>query len=1122
MADARIFDRRIIDRSITSIASMLAPICALALATFVSTVSESRHELLIGLGSGVYCALILLRANRSWWFALPLISIAIELLALELAELSTSHRLWVAGITIVQGSLTALMTEIILGRRIQANKLKDFIALSASALAVNILICLPGIIGAILTEGHGMLSFPSQVALVQGLDLDGALGVLTITPGWLLLSSQELSTLTREKRVEKLALASLTIIAGYLVFAAPAVAIGSPPFRYWIFPFTIWGALRFGALGGSSVTALISLLCTWQMWREMGPFYALNGLEFKEAELLIQLFLMTVAASGTALGLAVTEREQSARSLKESQARFAILGANEGLWEWDRATQMIELSAHAAELLGHPMKATTWSSAFARSLIHPDDLESLEEACQASVANQKLINEIARVQNVSGSYRWLHLKGAPFTDANGEVSRLSGSFADITAEMARRSILELIASGASSERTLGELTRHIESLITNSQAAAIGLEPITHHANVLSGPNLSSELQSAINFSKPSPQSRSYGATLYAHRRSIIEDLANSADWEKDTAALRKCGVRAVWSEPVRSEIGDGVAALVVFFTTPRIPTRDDLKLLEEVSSLAGIAITRAEAAEELRERERAYQRVLVSISGVTYRTPIDPAAQLVFARGGCQKLLGYRPAELTARADLPFISLVAPKDRGTFRSKFEHFQRSNEPHECEYRILTRGETHTWVSDQSHGIFDKQGQLVAIEGLLTDISARKESEETRKRLEAELRQASKMEAIGTLAGGIAHDFNNILASVIGFTELAKRRAKSDPAIIENLDHVLTASLRARNLIGQILSFSRKNGTEFRPLSLATIVSDALTFLRATLPASITIRSSLDKAAPIVKANSTQIHQLILNLANNAADSIGGGTGEIEVTLSQTTVGPLQQESMPELTPGRYVALTFRDSGSGISADVLPRIFDPFFTTKAVGKGTGLGLSVVHGIMRSHGGAIRVDSPKGSGAIFTLYFPCAGGKSALEETQTRAPLYGHGERIMFVDDEEGLVQLGTQILGELNYTVTGFVSSAEAWQEFERNPKGYDLVITDRTMPELSGGELIKRIRSVRHDIPIIMITGLLGEDQSTIEQAHGHISVLLKPYTTQVLANTIRSLLSAVELPIAV
>lgn len=1117
MADARIFDRWT-----TPIASILQPVYALGLTTALSALSESRQELLISFSSGIYCALLLQRASRTWWLILPCITTIMGLLVLGVSELSPPNRIWITATTIIQGSLTALMTESILGRRIQATKLQDFIALSISAISINLFICAPAIMGSGLFDGPGLFSFPSQVALLRGLDFDGALGVLSVTTLWLLATSQDLSILVKERPWEKLALATLALTAGYLVFAAPVAAIGSPPFRYFIFPFAIWGAMRFGALGASSVTALIGLVCSWQMGREMGPFFGLSDFEFKEAELLVQLFLMTLTASGIALGLAVTEREQSAKALQESQARFTILGTNEGLWEWERSTQTIQLSPHAAELLGHQPEATTWTGEFARSQIHPDDLESLSEACQGSITDRKLIDEVARVRNASGSYRWLRLKGAPFTDSTGQVSRLSGSFADTTAEMARRSILELIASGASSERTLGELTRHIESLITNSQAAIIALEPITHHALVLSGPNLSSELQNAINLSKPSPQSCCYGATLYAHRRSIIEDLDSAPSWDADTAVLRKCGARAIWSELVRSEVGDGVAALTVFFTTPRTPTREDLKLLEEIASLAGIAITRAEAAEELRERERAYQRVLVSISGVTYRTPINPNAQLSFARGGCQKLLGYRPAELTSRADLPFISLVTPEDRNIFKSKFEHFQSSHHSHGCEYRIITRGEVCKWVSDQSHGIFDKHGKLVAIEGLLTDISARKESEETRKRLESELRQASKMEAIGTLAGGIAHDFNNILASVIGFTELAKRRASGDPALLENLDHVLTASLRARNLIGQIMSFSRKNGTEFRPLSLATVVGDALTFLRATLPSSITIKASLDKAAPLVKANSTQIHQLILNLANNAADSIGEGPGEIEITLSQTTIGTLQQESMPELKAGKYVALTFRDSGPGISADVLPRIFDPFFTTKAVGKGTGLGLSVVHGIMRSHSGAIRVDSPKGLGAIFTLYFPCASGKAVQEETQTRGILHGHGERIMFVDDEEGLVQLGTQILGELNYTVTGFVSSAEAWQEFQRNPHGYDLVVTDRTMPELSGGELIQRIRSVRHDIPIVMVTGLLGEDQSTIEQANGHISVLLKPYTTQVLANTIRSLLSAAELPLAV
>ena len=344
-------------------------------------------------------------------------------------------------------------------------------------------------------------------------------------------------------------------------------------------------------------------------------------------------------------------------------------------------------------------------------------------------------------------------------------------------------------------------------------------------------------------------------------------------------------------------------------------------------------------------------------------------------------------------------------------------------------------------------------------------------------LEKELRQAQKMESIGTLAGGIAHDFNNILTPIIGYTEMAQTKVPEGSVLRRNLDRVLQAGFRAKDLVRQILTFSRQAEQEKKPVQITPIIKEALKLLRSTLPTTIEIcqKITIGPGGDVVLADPTQIHQVLMNLCTNAAHAMRVKGGILNVELSEIgDPAPVSEHS--DLHEGSYLCLIVSDTGHGIDAAVIERIFDPYFTTKATGEGTGLGLSVVQGIIKSHGGKITVRSEPGKETTFYVFLPRLE-EEASPEIQTTETVPTGSEHILFVDDEEVLVDLGKEILESLGYKVTTKTSSLEALQTFRSEPDSFDLVIMDMTMPELTGRDLAKECLAIRANIPIILCTG---------------------------------------------
>lgn len=396
--------------------------------------------------------------------------------------------------------------------------------------------------------------------------------------------------------------------------------------------------------------------------------------------------------------------------------------------------------------------------------------------------------------------------------------------------------------------------------------------------------------------------------------------------------------------------------------------------------------------------------------------------------------------------------------------------------------------------------------------LQQEIIERKQAEEDKKKFEVQLRQSHKMEAIGTLTGGIAHDFNNILGIIIGNTELALDNIPTWSPAHFNIEEILKAGVRAKDVVRQLLSFSRQTDQERKPIKLVPVIQDAITLLRATIPMSVDIRQNIDDISDTILANPTQIHQLMLNLCTNAAHAMEDTGGILEIGIKNVVLDEVSAARYPDLTAGEYVKLTISDTGPGIKPEIRDRIFDPYFTTKDVGKGTGMGLSVVHGIVKSHGGAIVIDSELERGTTFCLFFQVIE-KEAVEEIETEEELPVGNESILFVDDEASMVYVGRYRLERLGYKIESMTSSVEALEAFHVNPDQFDLVITDMTMPEMTGDQLVKEILKVRPDMPTILCTGFSEKIDEDKAKEIGIRQYIEKPINRRDLAFMVRKVL---------
>lgn len=513
---------------------------------------------------------------------------------------------------------------------------------------------------------------------------------------------------------------------------------------------------------------------------------------------------------------------------------------------------------------------------------------------------------------------------------------------------------------------------------------------------------------------------------------------------------------------------------------------------------------------EALVASEERYAAILDGVPDLIYE--YDREGTVVYANRLALELLGYSPKDL---GKVNIADVLAPGDvEAAMERTRRAFEGGDEALNVVYRLRTvEGRT---IPVEAHGILmERAGGPPTVLGIARDISERTRAQQEKERLEAQLRQAQRLEAIGTLAGGVAHDFNNILTIMSGFAELAREDAEEGSRAHQNLGQVLQAGARAKAVVEQMLAFSRHSESQRSPVRFGALLEEVLTFIRASIPTTIRIETNIDDASLArVRADATQIHQVLMNLLTNAAQAMGEGGGTLTIRLSEQEMDGESPLLLRGMRPGLYVRLEVSDTGPGMDRRVLERCFDPFFTTKKPGEGTGMGLAVVHGIIKGHGGQIHASSSPGKGTTFEVLLPVVP-DSVPDETEPALPVSTPGARILFVDDEEGVADYGRQVLEQLGYRVAALGGSREALEAFAAAPDAFDLVITDLTMPGMTGLELAGKLRSLRPDVRIILCSGRLDAIAQDKAREAGICVQLMKPYGMRDLAEAIEGALPA-------
>jgi len=516
-----------------------------------------------------------------------------------------------------------------------------------------------------------------------------------------------------------------------------------------------------------------------------------------------------------------------------------------------------------------------------------------------------------------------------------------------------------------------------------------------------------------------------------------------------------------------------------------------------------------------LRKSEEKYRNIIEKLDDIIWMSDLN--LRTTYVSPSIEKKLGFTPEERMAQ-DLSVH--VTPASYAHITELFvQELNREKEGKADPNRII-RAEVEyyhkngsiLWLENIVSGLRDENGVLVGVHGVSRDITDRKNAEMEKEQLEAQLRQAQKMEAVGTLAGGVAHEFNNILGIILGNAELAIDDVPEWNPAKSCLEDIRTASLRASDVVRQILRFARKMPTEYKPLQISNIIKESLRLIRATIPKSIEICQEVLCDSEMILSNPNEVNQVFMNLCSNAAHSMEEETGIIEVRLETTILNDHLAAQYEDLTAGRYVKLTVKDTGEGIDPEIMDRIYDPYFTTKNVDKGLGMGLAVVFGIVKRHNGAIKFMSEVGKGTIAEVLFPIT---EIQKETEVEESddLPSGTERILFVDDEISLVKMAKQMLERQGYEVIEKISNTEALKLFQEESDKFDLVITDMAMPGMTGDRFVKEIMKIQPNIPIILCTG--HSDRMNEEKAKelGIKAYTMKPLDQRGLAKMVREVL---------
>ncbi len=791
--------------------------------------------------------------------------------------------------------------------------------------------------------------------------------------------------------------------------------------------------------------------------------------------------LSAVLSLIVAIGILLIYLQTTRYALKRAQKRYqlAIQDSTDGLWDWPEIEKdTCWWSPRFYEMLGYePGQIVSARSVF-MELIHPDDREEVRRALEKHLEDNTSYDVEIRCRTASGEYRWFSERGKALRNTGRHSMRMSGSIQDIH-------------QGKVAEQTLIQNEEKYRRLVESIRAVPWEMDIKTGKFTYLGpqffditgfSPEKMSDFQDWADTLHP--EDREYTINYFRH----ISEYGEDHDFIY--RAVRSNG-GIIWIQDIVS-IVDGEAGpekLVGFMLdiTENIQSEMNLEKTEMEWSAAMDAMDDAVYLLDLDRHIIRANKAFYLMTNSSPETAIGKHIEEIVHPEG-EEDVQCRVCEAQQKKIDTTVIMEADHPHNP----------SGQPIEIKIKVVN----------------DAHGQPLSIFMILHDLSNSRREQREKEKLEAQLRQAQKMEAIGTLAGGIAHDFNNILAAIMGYAEMAEEEIPVDNPARSDLEKVLRASRRARDLVRHILTFSRQSEREMGPIQPYLIVNEALKLLRASIPTTIEINQKLDKYSGFVIADPTQIHQVIMNLCTNAVHAMEDTGGLLEVILDSVALAEDDlKDDLIEARPGSYVKLTVSDTGQGIAPENLDKIFDPYFSTKETGKGTGMGLAVVHGIVQSHGGVITVDSRPGKGATFTIFFPKAKQAAIIEDSDNSICLSGDGTHILFVDDEELIVNISRKILEHLSYKVTVKSSSKEALDAFKEAPDKFDLVITDQTMPHMTGIELAREILAVRPKMPIILCTGYSELVNRDSVKKTGIAEFLMKPIGKKEFAEAIHNVL---------
>jgi PAS domain S-box-containing protein len=750
--------------------------------------------------------------------------------------------------------------------------------------------------------------------------------------------------------------------------------------------------------------------------------------------------------------------------------------------------------------------------------VHPEDMLTITHAYERMVTDGKAEAEIRGVRKDRSVY-WKQVLQVRITDADGSMNGFRCFIRDITSRKkdellleGQKAVLETIADGAPLRETLDTLARFIQSQAPDCVVSILLASEDGTCLRSGAAPSFPEALNKLIDGLPIAPNAGTCGACAHHRHRVTATDIATSPLLVGFDEHFSPLGLFACTSTPILSSNGAVLGVFGIFIKARREPTSEEDHLIHLATQLAAIAIERDQTQRAERLAQERYRSIVDNATDAVIT--IDDQRLVQVFNHAAEAMFG---CTATDAANRPFESFIAPAGRTALPRQLQIIAAPGVRPGLSIPLTgLRCGGGEFPIEASLSQSTVNGRPV-ITAIFRDLTEKHHAERTREQLEIRLRQSQKMEAIGTLAGGIAHDFNNILGAVMLNIELARGEVPDGHPAQEYLTALRASSLRARDLVRQILAFSRQQAQQRHVLRLERVVQEALKLVRAALPSTIEINLRLSSDGPSILADSTQIHQILANLSANAAHAMRERGGHLDLRQRTLQVDATLAATSPDLQPGRYVELTVADTGSGMSPETLERIFDPFFTTKGPGEGTGLGLAVVHGIMKEHDGAILVDSTPGQGTTFRLYFPAVElPETTPDETPEIIPR-GQGERLLILDDEEALLRVNQRTLERLGYHVTAHTIPSVALAAFRDNPEQFDLVITDLAMPGMTGMDFSRELLRLRPGCPVVLTTGYTSSLDPQNIKSLGLAGLLFKPATAAVIGETVHHALRSIK-----